>query len=385
MKYTARIDIPSESFCLEDTTVSIEKEGITFGNRSIDYSVFSLLRPINHAVFITLMDGTEVKVSMLGFSFDGFWEEIIQCFGDRTEAALFIEEEKLMDCEGEYDIPGNSILPRSAGRGRIRLYTDAVCILPQDSHAVRIPLCYAESITLEGYLIQITMRTGEVYTVGRMGYDTQPFHERCVKQMEKTKKQRAAHIAELRPEGLFTEKGLFRTAEETSYWLAAYSEKCCAVELFTGQAICSLRELEARADVRWQTYSTKVLIEARMAARMALNHVLPAGLAYQRKLLENLDLMRQNFPGEYMVMGATQIGLIKECSEIIDSIRSRAGELDRAREKAEALEEAYPKAIAAEKAASALMCLRESIDALEEITDNAIWPLPKYRELLFIS
>ena len=52
--------------------------------------------------------------------------------------------------------------------------------------------------------------------------------------------------------------------------------------------------------------------------------------------------------------------------------------------KAEALEEAYPKAIAAEKAASALMCLRESIDALEEITDNAIWPLPKYRELLFI-
>ena len=158
-----------------------------------------------------------------------------------------------------------------------------------------------------------------------------------------------------------------------------------AVELFTGQAICSLRELEARADVRWQTYSTKVLIEARMAARMALNHVLPAGLAYQRKLLENLDLMRQNFPGEYMVMGATQIGLIKECSEIIDSIRSRAGELDRAREKAEALEEAYPKAIAAEKAASALMCLRESIDALEEITDNAIWPLPKYRELLFIS
>ena len=158
-----------------------------------------------------------------------------------------------------------------------------------------------------------------------------------------------------------------------------------AVELFTGQAICSLRELEARADVRWQTYSTKVLIEARMAARMALNHVLPAGLAYQRKLLENLDLMRQNFPGEYMVMGATQIGLIKECSEIIDSIRSRAGELDRAREKAEALEEAYPKAIAAEKAASALMCLRESIDALEEITDNAIWPPPKYRELLFIS
>ena len=236
MKYTARIDIPSESFCLEDTTVSIEREGIAFGNRSIDYSVFSLLRPINHAVFITLMDGTEVKVSMLGFSFDGFWEEIIQCFGDRTEAALFIEEEKLMDCEGEYDIPGNSILPRSAGRGRIRLYTDAVCILPQDSHAVRIPLCYAESITLEGYLIQITMRTGEVYTVGRMGYDTQPFHERCVKQMEKTKKQRAAHIAELRPEGLFTEKGLFRTAEETSYWLAAYSEKCCAVELFTGES-----------------------------------------------------------------------------------------------------------------------------------------------------
>ena len=158
-----------------------------------------------------------------------------------------------------------------------------------------------------------------------------------------------------------------------------------AVELFTSQGICDLKELEARNEVKWQTYTTKVLIEARTAARMALNHILPAGLEYQRSLLENLDLMRQNFPDKYRQMASTQIDLIKECGELITDIKSRSEELDSAREKAEALQEAFPKALAAEKAAEKIRLLRESIDRLEELTDNALWPLPKYRELLFIN
>ena len=158
-----------------------------------------------------------------------------------------------------------------------------------------------------------------------------------------------------------------------------------AVELFTGQGICSLKELEARNDVKWHTYSTKVLIEARMASRMALNHILPAGMTYQRSLLENLNLMRENFPGEYQEMASTQRTLIKECSGLIADIRNQAMELDQAREKAEAIDDAFEKALAAEKAADKIGLLRKSIDRLEEITDNALWPLPKYRELLFIN
>ena len=158
-----------------------------------------------------------------------------------------------------------------------------------------------------------------------------------------------------------------------------------SVELFTKLGIYNAKELEARNDVKWETYTTKVLIEARMAARMAINHILPAGLEYQRQLLANVDLLRQNFPDEWSKMALTQTSLIRECSALIEEIKVRTDKLNTAREAAEAEEGACAKAIAAEKAADALRLLRESIDKLEEITDNALWPLPKYRELLFIN
>ena len=158
-----------------------------------------------------------------------------------------------------------------------------------------------------------------------------------------------------------------------------------AVELFTSLGIYSAKELEARNEVKWETYSTKVLIEARMAARMAVNHILPAGVEYQKQLLESLDLMRQNYPHDWRDMALTQNGLIRECSALIADIKTRTDLLNAARESAEAEEDAFAKAVQAEKAADALRLLRESIDKLEEITDNALWPLPKYRELLFIN
>ncbi|MBO4611009.1 MAG: glutamine synthetase III [Bacteroidales bacterium] len=158
-----------------------------------------------------------------------------------------------------------------------------------------------------------------------------------------------------------------------------------AVELFTSLGIYSAKELEARNEVKWETYSTKVLIEARMAARMAVNHILPAGVEYQKQLLESLDLMRQNYPHDWRDMALTQNGLIRECSALIAGIKTRTDLLNAAREAAEAEEDAFAKAVQAEKAADALRLLRESIDKLEEITDNALWPLPKYRELLFIN
>ncbi len=158
-----------------------------------------------------------------------------------------------------------------------------------------------------------------------------------------------------------------------------------SVELFTQTGIYSLKELEARNEVKWDTYSTKVLIEARMAGRMAVNHILPAGVKYQARLLEDVNLLRQNFPDDYLTLASTQISLIKECSAILADIKARADKLNSAREEAEACDNSFRKALAAEKAAQALQALRKSIDALEEITDNDLWPLPKYRELLFIN
>ena len=157
------------------------------------------------------------------------------------------------------------------------------------------------------------------------------------------------------------------------------------VELFTQTGIYNIKELEARNDVKWETYSTKVLIEARMVARMAINHILPASVEYQRRLLKNLDLIRQNFPDNWQEMAATQTGLIRECSALLADMKARTDQLNAFREEAEALDNAYEKAVAAEKAASAISLLRQSIDKLEELTDNDLWPLPKYRELLFIN
>ena len=157
------------------------------------------------------------------------------------------------------------------------------------------------------------------------------------------------------------------------------------VELFTRAGIYNQKELEARNEVKWETYSTKVLIEARMAARMALNHILPAGVEYQKRLLKDLDLLRQNFPEDWADLAVTQTELIRECAALLEQIKQRADSLNNARQAAEDKDGAYEKALSAEKAAAALRQLRESIDKLEEITDNALWPLPKYRELLFIN
>jgi glutamine synthetase len=158
-----------------------------------------------------------------------------------------------------------------------------------------------------------------------------------------------------------------------------------SVKLFTQLGVYSEKELEARNDVKWDTYSTKVLIEARMAVRMAINHVMPAGMEYQRRLLEDLDLLRQNFPNDYQTLAATQTAFIRECSALLSEIKERADKVSEAQKVAEGKEGSYAKAVAAEKAADALSLLRESIDKLEEITDNALWPLPKYREILFIN
>ena len=158
-----------------------------------------------------------------------------------------------------------------------------------------------------------------------------------------------------------------------------------SVDMFTKLGIYSEKELEARNEVKWDTYSTKVLIEARMAVRMAINHVMPAGMEYQRRLLEDLNLLRQNFPQDYETLAATQTTLIRECSALLSEIKEKADKLSDAQKAAESKEDSYAKAVAAEKAAAILHTLRESIDKLEEITDNALWPLPKYREILFIN
>ena len=210
-----------------DTELQIQREGIRIGSRFLDYADIKTLIPMNHRVLVDTILDERIEISMLGFSYDGFWEELSGSFASRTLEALFVEGEPLMSVEGEYETP------EEKGRARIELYSDSICILPPSCGAVRIPLCFTEDIRLDGYLINITETDGTHFTVGRMGYDTLPFAERAQQAALRTQKEQTKLIAGLKLESPFTHAGLFRTTTPELYWEAGFGKDRCAVELFT--------------------------------------------------------------------------------------------------------------------------------------------------------
>ena len=135
--------------------------------------------------------------------------------------------------------------------------------------------------------------------------------------------------------------------------------------------------------MKWETYSKMIQIESRVMARMAINHIIPAALDYKSKLLKEVALSKDVFGGTDECK--EEIYLIKSISKYVDQIREKATAMVEARKKANAIENEYEKARAYHEITEALFDLRKPIDKLEELVDNNTWPLPKYRELLFIS
>lgn len=158
-----------------------------------------------------------------------------------------------------------------------------------------------------------------------------------------------------------------------------------AIDLFTKLDVYTEKELEARNEVKWETYTKKVQIEARVIGRMATNHIIPAALAYQTKLLKNITLMKDVFGGSFDSMSVVSKDIVTEISGLVTVLRSQVDDMVEARKKANAITDEYEKALAYHEIAESLFKLRKSIDKLEEIVDNDMWPLPKYRELLFIN
>ncbi len=156
-----------------------------------------------------------------------------------------------------------------------------------------------------------------------------------------------------------------------------------SVKMFTGTGVYTEKELEARNEVKWETYSKKVQIESRVLVRMATNHIIPAVLDYKSRLLKEVALCKEVFGSTDNC--ATELELISRISVYVEDIRVKAAAMKEARKEANAISDEYAKAVAYHKIADALYDLRKPIDKLEEIVDNRTWPLPKYRELLFIS
>ena len=156
------------------------------------------------------------------------------------------------------------------------------------------------------------------------------------------------------------------------------------IEMFTRMGIYSEKELEARNEVRWEMYTKKVQIEARVMGRMAINHIIPAALSYQTKLLDNIQKIKDIFPDNYREMATVEIDLVQKIAAKITEIRDKVNSMVEARKNANKITDEYQKALAYYNIAESLFAIRRPIDKLEEIVDNDMWPLPKYRELLFI-
>ncbi len=156
-----------------------------------------------------------------------------------------------------------------------------------------------------------------------------------------------------------------------------------SVKMFTGTGVYTEKELEARNEVKWETYSKKVQIESRVLVRMATNHIIPAVLDYKSSLLKNVALCKEVFGNTDNC--TTELELIGKISAYVEEIRVKCAAMKEARRQANAIAGEYEKAVAYHRIADALYELRKPVDKLEEIVDNRTWPLPKYRELLFIS
>ncbi|MBO6161143.1 MAG: glutamine synthetase III [Bacteroidales bacterium] len=156
-----------------------------------------------------------------------------------------------------------------------------------------------------------------------------------------------------------------------------------SVAMFASTGVFTEKELVARNEVKWETYTKKVQIESRVMCRMAVNHIVPAALEYKSRLLKELALHKEVFG---TLEGCeTETELLAKITRRVEEIRVRVAAMKEARKKANAIEDEYGKALAYHDVAESLAEIRRPIDKLEEVIDNALWPLPKYRELLFIS
>ena len=152
-----------------------------------------------------------------------------------------------------------------------------------------------------------------------------------------------------------------------------------------GERIFNETELACRLEVELEKYTMKVQIESRVLGDLAINHIVPIAVSYQNRLLENLRGLKEIFsPEEYEVLSADRKELIREISKRVTSIKVLVREMTEARKVANHMDSYKDKAFAYEENVRPyLEKIRDHIDHLEMEVDDEIWPLPKYRELLF--
>ena len=159
-----------------------------------------------------------------------------------------------------------------------------------------------------------------------------------------------------------------------------------SVQMFEATKVMNRKELEARNEVKWETYVKTVQIEARVMGDLSMNHIIPVSTHYQSQLIKNVQGMKAVFPEEQANrLSARNMKLIQEIAERTERIEQFVEELTDARRVANRIQSIHERAIAYHDTVCPKMdAIRSEIDHLEMIVEDGLWSLPKYRELLFI-
>lgn len=157
------------------------------------------------------------------------------------------------------------------------------------------------------------------------------------------------------------------------------------ISLYEELGIYSKREFEARNEIKLEKYSTEVDIEARVLADIARNHIIPAALNYQNRLIENVKGLKEIFGDkEFKALASEQLNLITQISENISIIKINVDKLLAEKKTAKAIANHQKQAEAyCNKVKPFFEVIRSASDALEMMVDDELWPMTKYRELLF--
>ena len=159
-----------------------------------------------------------------------------------------------------------------------------------------------------------------------------------------------------------------------------------SVKMFESTGVMTRKELEARNEVKWETYTKKIHIEARVLGDLAMNHIIPISTKYQSELIDNVYKIRSLFSEDKAVLlCGKDLDIIEEIGHRELAIKEKVEEMIEARKKANKIADEREKAIAYhDTVAPKFDEIRYHIDKLELIVDDQMWTLPKYRELLFI-
>ena len=159
-----------------------------------------------------------------------------------------------------------------------------------------------------------------------------------------------------------------------------------SIRMFESTGVMTRKELEARNEVKWETYTKKIQIEARVLGDLVMNHIVPVATEYQTKLIDNVYKLKGLFPPEQAdKLSAENVAIICKIAEHTSYIKEHVDAMVEARKVANKIAGERDKAIAYHDTIEPMLeQIRYHIDKLELIVDDQMWTLPKYRELLFI-